>query len=316
MGSPMLVQARGISKSYGPVAALGPIDLDIPAGSIGLVGPNGAGKTTMLRLLLGLVRPDAGSVRVLGVDTSAHPLEVRARVGYMPEHECLIPEMTGVGFVSYMGRLSGLSASTALSRAHDVLQFVGFREERYRRISEYSMGMRQRVKLAQAIVHDPPLCLLDEPTAGLDPQGREEMLGLLRELTKRTGKSLLLSTHILSDVEGICDHLLVLDGGRALAQGPIKDLLSLGDSSLVVQVKGDPSRFLAALASRGIRAERTGPEIRLARPPGGEREVFEIALETKSQVRHLGRSLQSVEDLFLELVRKNGAPPGPGGPSP
>ena len=183
MGSPMLIQARGISKSYGPVAALGPLDLDIPAGSVGLVGPNGAGKTTMLRLILGLVRPDAGSVRVLGVDTSTHPLQVRAQVGYMPEHECLVPEMTGVGFVSYMGRLSGLSASTALSRAHDVLQFVGFREERYRKISEYSMGMRQRVKLAQAIVHDPPLCLLDEPTAGLDPQGRDEMLGHLRELT-------------------------------------------------------------------------------------------------------------------------------------
>lgn len=303
----MLVQARGISKSYGPIAALGPLDLDIPVGSVGLVGPNGAGKTTMIRLLLGLLRPDRGSIRVLGLDSDTRSMEIRARVGYMPEHECLIPEMTGVGFVAYMGRLSGLAAATALSRAHDVLQFVGFREERYRRISEYSMGMRQRVKLAQAIVHDPPLCLLDEPTAGLDPQGREEMLGLLRALTRKTGKSLILSTHILADVEGICDHLLVLDGGRALAQGPIRQLLSLGDSSLVVRVKGDPSPFLAALSARGIRADRIGPEIRMDRPPGGEREVFQIALETKSQVRHLGRSLQSVEDLFLELVRKNEA---------
>ncbi|MDE1820159.1 MAG: ABC transporter ATP-binding protein [Euryarchaeota archaeon] len=312
----MLIEARGLSKSYGQVAALGPVELNVPEGSLGLVGPNGAGKTTLLRLLLGLVRPNAGSVRVLGRDSAANALEVRARVGYMPEHECLIPEMTGVGFVAYMGRLSGLSASTALSRAHDVLQFVGFREERYRRISEYSMGMRQRVKLAQAIVHDPPLCLLDEPTAGLDPQGRDEMLGLLRALTKKTGKSLVLSTHILSDVEGICENLLVLDGGQVLAHGPLQKLLSLGGSSLVVRVKGDPAPFLAALAARGIHAERTGPEIRVQRPPGGEREIFEVALATKSQVRHLGRSLQSVEDLFLELVRRNGeASVAAGGPS-
>lgn len=305
----MLIEAQELSKRYGEVEALGPVDLHVPEGSVGLVGPNGAGKTTLLRLMLGLVRPTAGSVRVLGIDSGRHALEVRSRVGYMPEHECLIPEMTGVGFVAYMGRLSGLSSATSISRAHDVLQFVGFREERYRRIAEYSMGMRQRVKLAQAIVHDPPLCLLDEPTAGLDPQGREEMLALLRTLARQTGKSVILSTHLLGDVEGICDQLLVLDGGRAIAQGPLTKLLSLGGNTLVVRIKGDPGPFLAALASRGLSVHKVGAEYRVARPTGGERELFEIAEQTRTQIRHLGRSLQSVEDLFLELVQKAGAPP-------
>ncbi len=306
----MLIEASGLSKNYGSVPALGPVDIALPEGSVGLVGPNGAGKTTLLRLLLGLIRPTSGSARVLGLDASLDGLEVRARVGYMPEHECLVPEMTGVGFVSYMGRLSGLDPSTSLSRAHDVLHFVGFREERYRRISEYSMGMRQRVKLAQAIVHDPPLVLLDEPTAGLDPQGRDEMLELLKALTRQTGKSVVLSSHILGDVEGVCDNLLVLDGGRVIAQGPLRKLLSLGGNTVVVRIRGDPRPFLAALAVRGLRCDQVGDEYRIARPPRGERELFEIARETRTQIRHLGRSLQSVEDLFLELVRDHESHPG------
>ncbi len=310
----MLIEATGLTKNYGSVPALGPVDLALPEGSVGLVGPNGAGKTTLLRLLLGLIRPTSGSARVLGLDASLDGLGVRALVGYMPEHECLIPEMTGVGFVSYMGRLSGLEPSTSLSRAHDVLHFVGFREERYRRISEYSMGMRQRVKLAQAIVHDPPLVLLDEPTAGLDPQGRDEMLELLRALTRQTGKSVVLSSHILGDVEGVCENLLVLDGGRVIAQGPLRKLLSLGGNTVVVRIRGDPRPFLAALAGRGLRCDQVGDELRIARPPRGERELFEIARETRTQIRHMGRSLQSVEDLFLELVSDH--EPHAGAPAP
>ena len=305
---PLLVEAADLSKEYGRVHALGPLSLRLPPGSIGLVGPNGAGKTTFIRLLLGLLQPTAGSARVLGMDVASQGLAMREQVGYMPEHECLIPDLTGVGLVSFMGRLSGLSPAVALSRAHDVLQFVGIHEERYRKIAEYSLGMRQRVKLAQAIVHDPPLCLFDEPTAGLDPMGRTEMLDLLRILARKTGKSLILSTHLLEDVEGICDHLLVLDGGRAVVSGPLKELLSLGDSTVVIRVKGDPEPFVAGLAARGLKAERVGGELRVPRPPEGERIFFQVALETHSQIRHLGRSVQSVEELFLNTVARR--PPG------
>jgi ABC-2 type transport system ATP-binding protein len=307
----MLIEATTLSKDYGRVHALGPLTLELPTGSIALVGPNGAGKTTFLRLLMGLLQPTEGSATVLGKDVVTQGLSLRKKVGYMPEHECLIPEMTGVGFVSFMGRLSGLSAPMALSRAHDVLQFVGLKEERYRKIEEYSLGMRQRVKLAQAIVHDPPLCLLDEPTAGLDPIGREEMLSLLGTLAKKTGKSIILSTHLLEDVEGICDNLLVLDGGRAVAHGPLKELLSLGGTTITVRIKGDQDAFVAALAARGIKAEAVGQELRIERPSDGERVIFEVARETHVQIRHLGRTLQSVEDLFLNVV--NRPPPSGGG---
>ena len=304
----LLVEASELSKDYGRVHALGPLTLKLPKGSIGLVGPNGAGKTTFIRLLLGLLQPTGGSARVLGLDVGSQGLAMREQVGYMPEHECLIPDLTGVGLVSFMGRLSGLPPAVALGRAHDVLQFVGLREERYRKISEYSLGMRQRVKLAQAIVHDPPLCLFDEPTAGLDPMGRTEMLDLLRILARKTGKSLILSTHLLEDVEGICDNLLVLDGGRAVVSGPLKELLSLGESTVAIRVKGNPDPFVAALASRGIRVERVGEELRVERPPDGERVFFQAAVESRTQIRHMGRSVQSVEDLFLNTVSRR--PPG------
>lgn len=301
----MLIEASDLSKDYGQVRALGPLSLELPNGSVALVGPNGAGKTTFLRLLMGLLRPTEGSARVLGLNVATEGLLLRERVGYMPEHECLIPEMTGVGFVAFMGRLSGLRPTDALSRAHDVLHFVNFKEERYRKISEYSLGMRQRVKLAQAIVHDPPLCLLDEPTAGLDPMGRDEMLGLLRILAKKPGKSIVLSTHLLEDVEGICDNLLVLDGGKDLAHGPLKDLLSLGASRVSVRIKGDPDAFIAALLTRGIRAEKVGHDLRLERPPGNDKAIFQAALETHTQIRYLGQSKQSVEELFLNLVENH-----------
>jgi ABC-2 type transport system ATP-binding protein len=307
----MLIEARELTKDYGAIHALGPLSISLPPGPLGLLGPNGAGKSTFLRLLLGLLPPTGGSASVLGLDADRQGLEIRERVGYMPEHECLIPEMTGVGFVAYMGRLSGLPPAVAISRAHDVLEFVGMGEERFRHISSYSFGMRQRVKLAQAIVHDPELCLLDEPTAGLDPRGREEMIGLLKVLARKEGRSLVLSTHILSDVEGICENVIVLDRGQALAQGRLQDLLSVGADQLVVIVKGEPSRFLAGLADRKIPYQVVGNELRVKRPSGGERELFQVALETHTQIRHLGRASRTVEDFFLDIIqnaRKGGVP--------
>jgi ABC-2 type transport system ATP-binding protein len=307
-GSPVpILEVSGVAKSFGAVEGLVSIHARVQPGTVGLVGPNGAGKTTLLRLMLGLIPPSAGSIRVMGHSSAAEPLAVRSQVGYMPEHDCLIPSMTGIGFVAYMGQVSGLPKETAMSRAHDVLQFVGLHEERYRRIREYSVGMRQRIKLAQAIVHDPPLCLLDEPTAGLDPKGRDEMLGLLRALARLGNRSLVLSTHLLPDVEGLCDQIILLNAGHLLAAGPLGPLLRSQADETVVRIRGDREAFLQALGTRGLSARASGDEFRLKLPEGGARLVFEAASATGSQVRFLGESVRTVEDLFLALVDSAGA---------
>ncbi|MGA8664047.1 MAG: ABC transporter ATP-binding protein [Thermoplasmata archaeon] len=304
----LLLEARDLSRSFGEVDALQGVSFSLPEGAIGLIGPNGAGKTTLLRVLMGLIPPTSGGASVLGQDTSLNGLSIRERVGYMPEDDCLLPEMTGIGFVAYMGRVSGLPKELAFRRAHEVLQFTGLKEERYRTISEYSVGMRQRVKLAQALVHDPPLCILDEPTAGLDPAGREGMLALLRILAGRPERSMVLSTHLLGDVERVCDQVLMLNGGRLLAVGPLAELASTGRDELVVRLKGDPSPFVEALRRRGI-VPRVGlAELRLDRPADGERVVFEAARESGVQIRYLGPGARTMEELFLRLVRAG--PPG------
>lgn len=299
-----LLRVEGVTKRFGAVEALANLSVDLAPGTVGLVGPNGSGKTTLLRLLMGLLTPDSGRLTVLGHDAQRDPLRVRELVGYMPEHDCLMPDMSGVGFVAFMGQVSGLPRETAMSRAHDVLEFVGLREQRYRKIKEYSAGMRQRVKLAQAIVHDPPLCFLDEPTSALDPKGRVEMLELIRTLAKVGKNSFVLSTHLLPDVEGLCDQVLLLNAGRLLAAGPVDRLLAAQDADTTVRVKGDSPRFLAALTGKGLAPREKDGEIRVVLAEGGSRPVFEAATEAGVQVRQLGRSVSTVEDLFLSLVNQ------------
>jgi ABC-2 type transport system ATP-binding protein len=306
-----LLRTDSVTKRFDQVEALSNLTVALAPGTIGLVGPNGSGKTTLLRLLLGLLPPSAGALSVLGHDPQLEPLLVRERVGYMPEHDCLMPDLSAVGFVSHMARVSGLPREVAISRTHDVLDFVGLKEERYRKIREYSVGMRQRVKLAQAIVHDPPLCFLDEPTSGLDPQGREEMLHLLAVLARLGGHSFVISTHLLPDTEGLVDQVLLLNAGRLLAAGPVRELLSSGDVHTVVRIKGDLPAFVAALASRGISAQVEGSELSVHLPGENTRPVFEAAQATHSQVRYLGPSVRTVEDLFLSLVDATTARPGP-----
>jgi ABC-2 type transport system ATP-binding protein len=297
-----LLRADAVTKRFGSVVALGGLSVELTPGTIGLLGPNGSGKTTLIRLLLGLLSPTGGSLRVLGHDPQQDPLAVRALVGYMPEHDCLLPDMTGIGFVAHMGQVSGLPRETAMSRAHDVLEFVGLEEQRYRKIQEYSVGMRQRVKLAQAIVHDPPICFLDEPTSGLDPRGREEMLGLLRALSRMGGHSFVLSTHLLPDAEGLCDQVLMLDAGQLLAAGPVGRLLSTHEGEMLVRVKGAVEPFVQALGRRGYAARAAGETIHLSQPAGSTRPIFEAAAEAAVQIRYLGRSVGTIEDLFLARV--------------
>ena len=298
-----LFRVGAVTKRFGAVVALSDLSVEMFPGAIGLVGPNGSGKTTLLRLLLGLIAADSGTLTVLGHDARQEPLRVRELVGYMPEHDCLPPDLSGIGFVAHMGQVSGLPRETAMSRAHDVLEFVGLAEERYRRIQTYSVGMRQRVKLAQALVHDPPLCFLDEPTSGLDPKGREEMLGLLRTLARTQGRSFVLSTHLLPDADGLCDQVLLLDGGRLLAAGAVKELLASRGAESVVRIKGDVDRFAAALTGRGLPSRKVDEGLYVALPGGETRALFEAALEAGVQVRYLGRSVATIEGLYLSKIQ-------------
>lgn len=300
----MLVETTDLTKTFGDVRAVDDLSVKIPDGAIGLVGPNGAGKTTFLRLLLGLLRPTSGRGRVLGHDIS-DGIPVREKIGYMPEHDCLIPEMTGVGLVSYMGRVSGLERDTAMSRAHDVLQFVGVEEERYRKIAEYSTGMKQKVKLAQAMVHDPALYVFDEPTTGLDPRGRSEMLDLLGKIAKTSGRNVILSSHLLPDVESICKHIVILDGGHQIAAGELQALLSGAEDRLRVDVRGDRAAFGQRLREAGHEVEVGTTGLRIGRRPGVEADVFRTARAIGAEVRYMGSEIRSLEELFLELVARN-----------
>ncbi len=310
MGS--LITTRGLTKRYGQVLALSGVDLKVPKGATGLLGPNGAGKSTLIRSLIGLVTPDSGRGRIFGKDISSMGLDIRRRIGYMPEHDCLVQDMSAVEMVAYAGLLSGMSRGAAVQRAHEVLHFVGMDDERYRDIETYSSGMRQKVNLAQALVHDPELLFLDEPTSGLDPKGRVEMLELFRFLSHEQGKSLLLSTHILPDVEYVCDNLIVLADGKVLLQGDIEEQLR-GETGVVnVRIEGDRDAFRRALDGRGYTVEDDGYIIRVVRM-GGETDPEDIfsdvvrsASDTGVQVRYASRTARNLEDLFMELVEERG----------
>jgi ABC-2 type transport system ATP-binding protein len=298
----MLIEADGLTKRFGSILALDGLTTHIPEGPIGLLGPNGAGKTTFLRLLLGLLRPTTGRGQVMGFDIRTRPLAVRERIGYMPEHDCLIPDLTGIGLVAYMGRVSGLEPNVALGRAHDMLDFVGVGEERYRKIEEYSMGMKQRVKLAQALVHDPDLFLFDEPTAGLDPEGRTEMLDLLKLVSQMPGKSMLISSHLLPDVEDIARHVVILNGGQVIAEGDLQQLLGEGMNALRVRIEGDEARFAEALRQAGAEVTPEDSFLRVTRAEGVEDLIFQTAHAQGAQVRYLGVEARSLEEVFLQIM--------------
>jgi ABC-2 type transport system ATP-binding protein len=296
-----LLEVRGLVKDYPRVRALDGLEVDVPAGAVGLLGPNGAGKSTLIRILLGFTAPDAGSVRLLGLDPGREALEIRRQVGLMPETDCLPLHLDAVDAVVLAARLSGLPAVDALQRAHRVLDYVGLREERYRPMGTYSTGMKQKAKLAQAIVHHPRILLLDEPTAGLDPRAREEMLQLLRDLARKRGIPVVLSTHILPDVEAVCDRVVILHRGKLVREGPLAELTAAGGAEYEAFVKGDRARFLEALGRLGVPAEDGGGTIRL-RLPEGTAAVLRAAAESGVQLRRLAPVQRSLEEIFTRLV--------------
>ncbi len=306
--SPKVVEIRDLTVKYGSFTAVEGVSFSLGKGTFGLLGRNGAGKTTILRALLGLVRPSGGSLRVLGLDAASDPLAVRARVGYLPEGQVFFPGMTGFQAVAFAGRLSGLSRRVARKRAHEMLYFAGLGEARYRPMEGYSTGMLQRVKLAMALVHDPPLLFLDEPTNGLDPAGRKQMLERVRDLASAKGKTLILSSHILSDVEAVCDEALLLHEGRVLERGLLGELTSAAPSVREVLAAGEESSLRAALEEQGIsvlRVERAGPflKFRVGLPPGaGGREIFLAVSKGGGVVRSLVEARRSLEEVFGETV--------------
>ena len=258
-----LIEAIGLTKHYGQVKALEKLDVAVEPGIIGLVGANGAGKSTLLKILLGLVAPTAGRATVLGMDSVSETRAIRQVVGYMPEHDCLPPDMGATEFVTHMARISGLPRTAARERTAEVLRHVGLYEERYRQIGGYSTGMKQRVKLAQALVHDPKLLLLDEPTNGLDPAGRDEMLDLIKKTGTEFGIAVVVASHRLGEIEQVCTYLLAIDAGHLLRAAPISTFTAR-TPVLAVEVEEGADRLAAALVANGARAQFEGNRVLVA----------------------------------------------------
>jgi ABC-2 type transport system ATP-binding protein len=306
--SPAVVLDR-VSVIYGTNRALRDVSAVFPPGAVGLLGPNGAGKSTMLKSLLGFIKPASGRLEVLGMNVADKPLEVRARLGYMPETDGHIPGMNAVTFVAYCGQLAGLPKADAMQRAHETLFYVGLGEARYRNVETYSTGMKQRIKLAQALVHDPDLVFLDEPTNGMDPKGRDEMLELIRDIAHNKGINLILSSHLLPDVEYTCDHVVVMDKGTVAAFGPIAELKGPTGRVYEVRVKGVLAPFIAALQGEGMECRETDEDVMrvfvpgpVERPGGDQQHICRVAGRVQVQVRHLKTSVPTLEDVFERAI--------------
>jgi ABC-2 type transport system ATP-binding protein len=300
----LIVRLNSISVSYGKLLALDDVSLSIEGGAVGLLGPNGAGKTTLIKTLLGFLKPDSGDGDVLGMDIKTQQLDIRQKVGYMPEGDCYIPGMNAVSFVAYAGQLCGMPSKDAMQRSHEVLQYVGMDEERYRMLETYSAGMKQRIKLAQALIHDPELLFLDEPTTGMDPIGRQEMLDLIKDISTVKSIQTIVSSHLLPDIEYACQDVVVLSGGKLIMQGNIEELKDTHHRLFGVKIKGEKEVFTSSLEKLGFEwREAENNILRVVLPDEVEPEVFfKLAIENGLQIRHLATTRSSLEDVFAQAI--------------
>src|SRR5262245_57078082 len=299
-----IIELKGLTVKYGARTALDSVSVEVEGGAVGLLGPNGAGKSTLIKTLLGLLQPAAGNGRVLGQDIATHTAALRRRVGYMPERDAAFPGLTGFQATWYAGRLCGMPDADARRRAHEVLLFAGLEEARYRDTSTYSTGMRQRVQLAQALVHDPDLLFLDEPTNGLDPRGRIEMLDLIRLLAREKGIHVVLSSHLLRDVEEVCNAVVVVQGGRIVRHERLSALSRSSADACAVRIGGDPAAFRAACGERGlavISEKEREFELRLVRE-GETAPVFAAAVASGAIVRMLRPVRVSLEEALIDVL--------------
>lgn len=304
----LLLQLDNVTRMFGPMKVLDDVTLHLPPGRIGLLGPNGAGKSTLLKILMGLLSPSSGSGSVLGEPLGHESTNWRLRrlIGFMPEADALVPGLTGIEYVSLAGQLYGMSRRQADRRAHEVLSYLELEEARYRKVEQYSAGMKQRAKLAQAVIHDPPVLLLDEPTSGLDPAGRDAMLRLIRALGDDHGKSVLLSTHLLADVEAVCERVVILAGGRVRGVGTVAELCARRANRFRLRIQGDPLAFRAGLEAAGATATagESRAELAVTVPDDWDATaVFAVADRSGVAVRALTRDDVSLEELFLNTVR-------------
>ncbi|MQG76413.1 MAG: ABC transporter ATP-binding protein [SAR202 cluster bacterium] len=294
-----LLKASKLTKHYGATIALESVDFEVFEGITGLLGPNGAGKSTAIKLFLGLLKPTSGSAEVSGKNPY-ESIESRSLLGYMPEGDCLPTGITASEFLTHMAQVSGLPPAYARTRAADILRHVGLDEERYRSIGEYSSGMKQRVKLAQALVHDPVIVLLDEPTVGLDPGGREEMLELIRRTGREFGISIILSTHLMGDVESTCERIIVLDEGRVKEAGDVS-MYTQETQNIFIDVDDKRSELVTALVSRGIDATIEGSSIAVVLESEVQSDdIRDAIVEVDAQLRRMGPRRQQLADIFRD----------------
>ena len=301
---PALIELQNIVKHYGKVRVLDDVSISLQPGVTGLLGPNGAGKSTLIKVILGLVRISSGSGEVLGKDLLSDGKMIRSLIGYMPEDDSYIAGMSGVEVVRYAACLSGMSATEGLRRAHEIMDYCDIGQERYREIDTYSTGMRQKTKVAQAIVADPPILIFDEPTSGLDPEAREAMLNRVKNLSVRHGKTVIISTHILRDVQQICEHVLIMANGKMKMADRLENVHRPTSPNLYLVVDGNQDEFQLELERRGIehfRAESS--QIQIITSNGVlPNAVWGIAQQTKVQIRSIIPAKNSLETIFRDAV--------------
>jgi len=306
VGDEIIIETDKLSKNYGPHVALDEISIKIKSGATGLLGPNGAGKSTLIKTLLGLIQITSGDGKVLGYDVRTQGDLIRQRIGYMPEYDCLTPGLEAIHQVRYCGELIGMNPEVAMQRAHEVMEYVGLRDQRYREISTFSTGMMQATKLACGIIHDPELVICDEPTNGLDQSARGFMLDTLFQVVKQGGRSILMSSHLMDDVERICDRILMIHEGRVIAQGRIDDLKAI-DREIEISVWGGASRMEQVLSDAGLKPRRSGRVMRVVRVDDSTYDlVLECAAKAEVQVRKMEDYEPSLEDLFIVIMERLG----------
>ncbi len=299
-----IITTDRLSKFYGSIRGIDDVSIKVPTGGVGFLGPNGAGKTTLIRTLLGIIRPTKGSGYVLGYNIKSEINQVRDRIGYIPEfNTSFIPDMTAMKFVAFCGRMNGLANAESKQRASDSLYYVGLGEERYRKLGTFSLGMKQKVKLASALVHDPEIIIADEPTNGLDPTGRTQMLELIRNLQTDQNKHVILSSHLLRDVEQTTDYAIVFSEGEILAQGKIKDLTSGRSTSISVKVKYHQEQFIRNLKDKGFEVWDEGGFIEVKKFNDTEKAIFIAAYDSGAEIRYFGSRSSTLEDVFVDLFR-------------
>lgn len=302
----LLFDLDNVQKQYGRFEALKGITLKVDSQAVGLLGPNGAGKSTLIKTLLGLLELSGGSASILGHRLPDGSSEIRRATGYMPENDAYLPYMSAIDYVSFSGQLCGMPPAEAFRRAHEVLYYVGLGEARYRQLGGFSTGMKQRVKLAQALVHGPRLVFLDEPTNGLDPRGREEMLQLVEDVKSR-GVAIVLSSHVLPDVEAVCDHVIMLSQGQLIHYGTISGLKQGQERTLELDTKDANARLRDLLQGRGFRVEADGLKLRVVLGPGqDEQAILGLAVEAGIQLRHFMPGELTLQTAFLNIMGAHG----------